>query len=146
MPTDFFQPQNYYSYSDFVKHMTKYFNLDNPAPYVSARSWVMTNLDTGECLFAKQEKEVRQVASLTKIMTFWVVINLCDKLNLNIEKTDITILTPTSLLEGTSARLLAKDKLSINELLYGMMLPSGNDAAQSLAIFFGNYMLQKEKT
>ena len=39
--------------------MMKYFNLDNPAPYVSARSWIMTNMDTGELLYAKQEKEVR---------------------------------------------------------------------------------------
>lgn len=42
-----------------MKAMTKYFNLDNPAPYVSARSWIMTDINTGECLFAKQEKEVR---------------------------------------------------------------------------------------
>ena len=53
MPDDFFQPENYYSHSEFIKHMMKYFNLDNPAPYVSARSWVMTNMDTGEILYAK---------------------------------------------------------------------------------------------
>jgi len=39
--------------------MTKYFNLDNPAPFVSARSWIMTNLNTGEVMFAKREKEER---------------------------------------------------------------------------------------
>jgi len=54
--------------------MTKYFNLEHPAPYVSARSWIMTNLDTGEVMYAKREKESRQVASLTKIMTFRVVL------------------------------------------------------------------------
>lgn len=129
LPTEFFQPSNYYSYSDYVKHMTKYFNLDNPAPYVSARSWVITNLDTGECLFAKQEKDTRQVASLTKIMTFWVVINICEKFDIDLEKTDISILTPCASIGGTSARLLPGDKMNINELLYGMMLPSGNDAA-----------------
>jgi D-alanyl-D-alanine carboxypeptidase len=66
-------PSSYASYNDYLKNMIKYFNLDNPAPYVTARSWVMTNLDTGEVLFAKQDKEKRQVASLTKIMTFWCV-------------------------------------------------------------------------
>lgn len=35
----------------------------------------------------------------------------------------------TEKLGGTSAQLLAKDKISVTELLYGMMLPSGNDAA-----------------
>ena len=59
MPDEFFQPQNYTCPSEFMKAMTKYFNLDNPAPYVSARSWIMTDINTGECLFAKQEKEVR---------------------------------------------------------------------------------------
>jgi len=86
-----------------MKHMTKYFNLDNPAPYVSARSWVMTNLDTGEILYAKQEKEKRQVASLTKIMTFWVVINLCENLGIDIEKTYVTVLSPCAAVGGTSA-------------------------------------------
>jgi hypothetical protein len=36
--------------------MMKYFNLDNPAPFVSARSWVMMNIDTSEVMFAKEEK------------------------------------------------------------------------------------------
>lgn len=39
--------------------MTKHFNLDNPAPYVSARSWIMTNLNTGETMYAKRESEQR---------------------------------------------------------------------------------------
>ena len=41
---------------------------------------------------------------------------------------------------GTSADLLAIDKVCVYELMHGMMLPSGNDAAQSLAIYFGNLM------
>ena len=49
----FTAPGNYPSYNDYLKNMIKYFNLDNPAPYVTARSWVMTSLETGEILFAK---------------------------------------------------------------------------------------------
>lgn len=52
-------PSNYPSYNDYLKNMIKYFNLDNPAPYVTARSWILSNLDTGEIYFAKQDKEVR---------------------------------------------------------------------------------------
>jgi serine protease inhibitor len=52
----FFLQNNYPCYTDYLKSMVKYFNLDNPAPYVTARSWCITNLDTGELLFAKQEK------------------------------------------------------------------------------------------
>jgi hypothetical protein len=35
--------------------------------------------------------------------------------------------------------------MSVTELMYGMMLPSGNDAAQSLGIYFGNFLLKKDQ-
>jgi D-alanyl-D-alanine carboxypeptidase (penicillin-binding protein 5/6) len=41
---------------------------------------------------------------------------------------------------GTSAKLREGDRLTINDLLYGMMLPSGNDAAWTLAEYFGGYL------
>ncbi len=43
-------------------------------------------------------------------------------------------------MEGTSANLKQSDMISLNDLLYGMMLPSGNDAAESLAEYFGNIL------
>jgi hypothetical protein len=52
-------PYNYNSYNEYVKSMMKYFNLDNPAPFVSARSWIMMNLDSAEVMFAKEEKVQR---------------------------------------------------------------------------------------
>ena len=124
--------------------MTKIFNLDNPAPFVSAKSWLMMNIDTKEVMFAKQETVQRQVASLTKVVTMCVVLDLLEKYNLDPLLTKVNILesSTTPFLGGTSAELLPGDKISVQELLYGMMLPSGNDAAQSLAIFFGNLMLQ----
>jgi len=72
---DLFNPCNYSNYNEYLRTMTKHFNLDNPAPFISARSWVMMDIDKCEVLFAKQEKVTRQVASLTKIMTARVVIN-----------------------------------------------------------------------
>jgi len=41
-----FNPDKYTCYSEFQKFMVKHFNLDNPAPFVSARNWVMYNMDT----------------------------------------------------------------------------------------------------
>jgi serine-type D-Ala-D-Ala carboxypeptidase (penicillin-binding protein 5/6) len=71
------------------------------------------------------------VASLTKIMTACVIIQLLDKYKLDPDKIKIKILesSTTPILGGTSADLLKDDKLSVTELMYGMMLPSGNDAA-----------------
>ena len=55
-------------------------------------------------------------------------------------------ISTTAEIGGTSAELLANDELSVEDLLYGMMLPSGNDAAQSLAIYFGNFISIIEST
>ena len=120
--------------------MTKYFNLDNPAPYLSARSWVMMNLDTGDIMYAKQENEKRQVASLTKIITALVILDFLSLHGLDPKKIKVNILSccVTSRLGGTSAELLDNDTMTVFELLHGMMLPSGNDAAQALAIYFGH--------
>ena len=127
--------------------MTKYFNLDNPAPFISARSWIMMNLNTSEVMFAKQEKIQRQVASLTKVMTAHVVLELLSEFGLDWNKVDIRVLQNSTKphIGGTSAQLLPGDKLTVRELMFGMMLPSGNDAAQTLAIFFGNLTLLHEK-
>ena len=81
------------------------------------------------------------MASLTKIMTSFVVLNLIEKFSATSQwahlSTSIKILRPVSQINGTSACLLEGDTLSIRELMYGMMLPSGNDAATALGIHFG---------
>ena len=63
------------------------------------------------------------------------------------EETKVNILTTSTseFLGGTSAQLLAGDTMSVYELCYAMMLPSGNDAAQSLGIYFGNLANQIDK-
>ena len=53
---DIFNADNYSSQTDYIKCMTKFFNLDNPAPFISARSWVMMDMDTEEVLYGKQDK------------------------------------------------------------------------------------------
>ena len=50
---DLFNPDNYTSQMEYLKSMTKYFNLDNPAPFITARSWCMMDLKSGDLLFAK---------------------------------------------------------------------------------------------
>lgn len=49
----------------------------------------------------------------------------------------IKISRPVSRINGTTANLIEGDELSVHELLYGMMLPSGNDAAVALGVHFG---------
>lgn len=69
------------------------------------------------------------MASLTKIMTAYVILNLMDRLKISEHKDLIKVLPSCTALNGTSANLIPCDYLTIWELLHGMMLPSGNDAA-----------------
>ncbi len=49
----------------------------------------------------------------------------------------VRVTASAALLIGTSAELTVGELITVEELLYAMMLPSGNDAAQSLALYFG---------
>ena len=50
---DIHNPDNYTSQMEYLKMMTKYYNLDNPVPFITARSWVMMDVKNSEILFAK---------------------------------------------------------------------------------------------
>jgi D-alanyl-D-alanine carboxypeptidase len=60
----------------------------------------------------------------------------------------ITVSRFASRLIGTTARLREGDRVTLLDLVYGMMLPSGNDAAYTLAEFFGGFLrsLETDKT
>ena len=80
-------------------------------------------------------------------MTAAVVLDLVYELNIKCTfarlHSQVLILPSAADLVGTSAQLQKDDLLTVEELLYGMMLPSGNDAAESLAMYFGSLLLTK---
>jgi D-alanyl-D-alanine carboxypeptidase (penicillin-binding protein 5/6) len=84
-------------------------------------------------MFAKNENEKKEVASLTKIMTFFLCMSLIEKYSLSVEKTEIKVTKEASKVPGTSAFLKKGDLLSLHDLFHGLMLPSGNDAGYLLA-------------
>ena len=99
---------------------------------MSATHWSIIDRTKGELLFGKRETETRQIASLTKIMTAMVVLDLVkESASNNFAHLDsyVTILESASEMTGTTANLLERDMLTVEDLIYGMMLPSGNDAA-----------------
>ena len=67
------------------------------------------------------------------MMTAYTVLRLAERFKVDIETEIIEFTTEVARVGGTSADLLAGDKLSILQLMYGLMLPSGNDAAMALA-------------
>ena len=97
----------------------------------SAAAAAVINGDTREIIFTQNADERLPMASTTKIMT---ALLLCE--NGEFEK-EITITADMLKVEGSSMGLLAGDRVTYHDLLYGMMLASGNDAANVTAICIG---------
>ena len=102
-----------------------------PADAVSAQSAILLDCTTGRILYDKQCDRKSLIASTTKIMTALLVCEQCNVLDrVRIPKEAVGI-------EGSSMYLQEGEILTIQELLYGLMLRSGNDAAVALAIYCG---------
>ena len=99
-----------------------------PPPQVSAKSAALLDGTTGECLYEKNGDQRALIASTTKIMTCLLVCEAGD-----LDRT-VTVPETAAGTEGSSMYLKSGETLTRRELLYGMMLHSGNDAALTLAI------------
>ena len=98
---------------------------------VSARRAYVLDAVSGRELFARNEDQRSLIASTTKIMTALIICEQCNVLDrMRIPKEAVGI-------EGSSMYLKEGEVLTLQELLYGLMLSSGNDAAVALAIYCG---------
>ncbi|MDY3224798.1 MAG: D-alanyl-D-alanine carboxypeptidase family protein [Candidatus Faecousia sp.] len=98
---------------------------------VSARRAYVLDAVSGRVLFERNPDERSLIASTTKIMTALIVCEQCNVLDrMRIPKEAVGI-------EGSSMYLQEGEVLTLQELLYGLMLSSGNDAAVALAIYCG---------
>lgn len=96
---------------------------------ISSKSAVVLDARTNRIVFQKNAFEKRSMASTTKIMTAYLAIEsgkLSDTVNITGEMTRA---------EGTSLGLHAGEKITLGDLVYGMMLESGNDAANAVALY-----------
>lgn len=101
------------------------------AKAVSAQKAILLDANTGRVLYEKDADSRSLIASTTKIMTALVVCEQCNVLDrMKIPKEAVGI-------EGSSMYLQEGEVLTLQELLYGLMLSSGNDAAVALAIYCG---------
>ncbi len=99
------------------------------SPEISGKSALIYDLTTKRTLYSKNPQERLPMASLTKIMTSIVGLE-------NKNKDDKYLVTKTALVGEDSMGLTEGESVSLNDLLYGLMLPSGNDAAETLASNF----------
>ncbi len=98
---------------------------------LSAKRAIVLDAQTGRVLYAKCEDDQSLIASTTKIMTALIICEQCNVLDrMKVPKEAVGI-------EGSSMYLKEGEVLTLQELLYGLMLRSGNDAAVALAIYCG---------
>ena len=108
-------------------------------PEVTATSVFVLNADTGRPLYAKNENQVFWILSLTKLITADVLV---DRMGDRLSET-VTIDWP-HLVRGSTAGLKRRDVWTLQDLLYGMVLVSGNDASVAIADHVGRAILAEE--
>ena len=94
---------------------------------ISAKATVLIERTSGRILYAQNEREILPIASTTKIMTALLAIELTSL------DEPVTTGANASGVEGTSLYLREGETLTMRNMLYGLMLRSGNDAAVAIA-------------
>lgn len=116
--------------------------LDGP-PVVSAAAWAIADAQTGKILWGANEAVPRVMASTTKIMTALIVLDLAVS-NPDVLAEVVTVTERADKTSGSTAGIREGEKYAVGELLYGLLLPSGNDAAVALAEHFGQRLAKGE--
>lgn len=102
-------------------------------PQIGAKAAILIDVPSAYVLYAKNDEEKVPVASTTKIMTAVVVIDdFADRLN-----DVVTITYPMIAVEGSDIQLKVGEKITVADLMKGLLIMSGNDTATALAIHFG---------
>ncbi|MFZ6752001.1 D-alanyl-D-alanine carboxypeptidase family protein [Undibacterium sp. Dicai25W] len=105
-----------------------------PAPTIAARSWLLLDVTSGQ-IIAAQEPDMRiEPASLTKIMTAYLVFTALSEKKLDLNQS-VNVSTHAWKVDSSSSKMFIEPNkpVTINELLYGLIVDSGNDAAVALA-------------
>ena len=103
----------------------------SPPTDVSAQSAILMELESGQVLYQKNAYERLPMASTTKIMTALVALE-------HMALSTLIRVSPLAVgIEGSSVYLYADETLTLEELLYAMLLESANDAAAAIAIAVG---------
>lgn len=99
----------------------------NAFPQMSAESYIVVDALTGDVIFEENSTTSLPIASITKMMTALVVVESSDLSRV------VVVDAESCGIEGSSVNLYKGEKISIQDLLYALMLESANDAAVCLA-------------
>ena len=103
-----------------------------PPPNLKAVSWVLMNPDTGVMIAAENPEEKMEPASLSKLLTAYIIFREIRRGNLSQEEE--VVISETAWRAGGSRMFIEPgERISVENLLLGMIVQSGNDAAVALA-------------
>ncbi|MCA9213502.1 MAG: serine hydrolase [Planctomycetales bacterium] len=106
------------------------------APIVTAKSWAIADATTGKIEFGHEINRPLEAASTTKIMTAYLVVRFAEQ-NPEVLNERVVFSSRADNTVGSTSGLRAGESVTVRELLFGLMLPSGNDASVALAEHFG---------
>ena len=103
-----------------------------PAPPVEARAWLLLDVNSGQVLASRNASDRFEPASLTKLMTAYIVFGALKQKSLKPEQV-VPVSTRAWKAEGSRMFIEPKKPVTVDELLRGMIIQSGNDASIALA-------------
>ncbi len=105
-----------------------------PAPNIAAKSWLLLDATSGQIIAAQDPNSRIEPASLTKIMTAYLTFAALKEKKLDINQM-INVSVRAWKVDASSSKMFIDPAtpVKVNDLLYGLMVQSGNDAAVALA-------------
>lgn len=105
-------------------------------PFVSCVAWAIADVGTGDFVGGANTDKALEIASTTKIMTAYLVLRHADSHPESLDEI-ITFSGRADRTRGSTSGIAEGESLPVSEALYGLLLPSGNDAAVALGEHFG---------
>lgn len=118
-------------------------SLDGP-PFVTCKGWAVGDGKTGKLLWGDNADMKLDPASTTKIMTGYMVALLAER-DPSILEEKITFSKRADDTVGSTAGVRAGEIVTVNDLMYGLLLPSGNDASVAFGEHFGDRLVAEIK-
>ncbi|AZY47809.1 D-alanyl-D-alanine carboxypeptidase family protein [Bordetella avium] len=103
-----------------------------PAPTIAARAWIAIDVNSGQVLAASNPDQKVEPASLTKVMTAYVVFNALDEKRLTLDQ-QVPVSQHAWRTGGSRMFIEPRKPVTVDELIQGMIVQSGNDASVALA-------------
>ncbi len=128
-----------------AQQFTRTSALDPQAPpVVSATAWAVMDMASGEIVSGNAGLDLLPNASTTKVMTALLVIESASSNPAALQEV-VTFSQRADDTPGSTAAVRVGERVAVHELLFGLLLPSGNDAAVALAEHFGVRVAAEDK-